>query len=67
MTTNYDQAREERIQMLAALMRVAMVAGEKEEATRLHSEFKAAVLARSTEQNDRMRRAVEARVFGAPQ
>ncbi|HEL4115256.1 TPA: hypothetical protein UM349_000463 [Stenotrophomonas maltophilia] len=50
MTTNFDQAREERIQMLAALMRVAMVAGEREEATRLHSEFKAAVLARSTEQ-----------------
>lgn len=67
MNVHFDRAREERIQTLAVLMRMAVVAGEREEARRLHSEFKAAVFARSPGQNERMRRAVEIRVFGEPQ
>ncbi|HHA2711287.1 TPA: hypothetical protein ACOECL_000459 [Stenotrophomonas maltophilia] len=67
MSVHSDEAREERIKMLAALMRAAVVGGDRQEARRLHSEFKAAVFARSPEQNERMRRAVEIRVFGEPQ
>lgn len=57
MATTYDEARESRIQALTDLLKRAVEAKHWEEARRLQAEWKAATLARSAAQIERMEQA----------
>jgi len=53
----YDALREQRIHALKRLLDAAITARHRDEAYRLHAEFRAALDARSPEQVERMERA----------
>ena len=65
--TEADQRREERIESLSRMVMEAHAAGDKLETRRLYDEYRAAVLARSPEQIDRLEAAQYRRVLGGDQ
>ncbi len=64
MSSRSDELREERIAVLAQLVREAQAAGDKAETRRLYDEYKAAALARSPEQVALLEAELHQRIFG---